>query len=185
MKRLRFVLAGVGILLTGSYTPGAAQSKAVSTDVLQKDVKAVSTDMKLGQDRQIRIADIGNGNVAVAMVKRPADGSVQRAYVHTHVTEIYEMVEGAGTLVTDGALGDSTPIDPNSDVVKVFVGETLASTTIKNGKSRKVSAGDIIVIPAGVPHWWSTVDSNMTYLVYRLDPKRVLPAGYADPALKK
>ena len=40
-------------------------------------------------------------------------------------------------------------------------------------------------IPPGVPHWFSSVESDMNYLVVRVDADHVLPAGYVNPALKQ
>ncbi len=40
--------------------------------------------------------------------------------------------------------------------------------------TRKIKAGDVVVIPAGVPHWFSQIDGSITYVVVRVDPARVL-----------
>jgi len=48
----------------------------------------------------------------------------------------------------------------------------------------KVGPGDVIVIPPGVAHWFSTVESDMNYLVVRVDGDHILPAGYVNPAVK-
>jgi quercetin dioxygenase-like cupin family protein len=50
---------------------------------------------------------------------------------------------------------------------------------------RVVNPGDIIIIPATVPHGWADIADHVDYLSIRPDPDRVLPAGYIHPALKK
>jgi quercetin dioxygenase-like cupin family protein len=45
--------------------------------------------------------------------------------------------------------------------------------------------GDVSVMPAGTPHGWSDIGTEVTYLSVRYDPKKVLPKGYVYPALKK
>jgi len=35
---------------------------------------------------------------------------------------------------------------------------------------------DMVVIPAGVPHWFSAIDGSITYVVMRVDPGRLLAA---------
>jgi len=40
---------------------------------------------------------------------------------------------------------------------------------------RQVKTGDMIVIPAGVPHWFSKINGSITYVVVRIDPNRTLP----------
>jgi quercetin dioxygenase-like cupin family protein len=47
-----------------------------------------------------------------------------------------------------------------------------------------VKAGDIIIIPAGVPHGWAEIPEHVDYLSFR-PSARVLEAGYVNPALKK
>ena len=38
---------------------------------------------------------------------------------------------------------------------------------------RKVSKGDVILIPAGTPHWYRDLDGTITYLEVRFDlPKK-------------
>jgi quercetin dioxygenase-like cupin family protein len=48
-----------------------------------------------------------------------------------------------------------------------------------------VKTGDIIIIPAGVPHGWMDIVDHVDYLSVRPDPERVLAAGYVNPALQK
>ena len=44
--------------------------------------------------------------------------------------------------------------------------------------------GDVIIVPPGVAHWFSKVDTDMNYLVVRVDPDHILPAGYVHPAVQ-
>jgi len=45
--------------------------------------------------------------------------------------------------------------------------------------------GDIVIIPATVPHGWTEITDHVDYLSVRPDPDRVLPAGYVNPIIKK
>ena len=36
--------------------------------------------------------------------------------------------------------------------------------------TRQIAAGDIIIIPAGTPHYFSEVSESITYTVVRIDP---------------
>jgi hypothetical protein len=49
---------------------------------------------------------------------------------------------------------------------------------------RDVKVGDIIIIPAGVPHGWSTIPDHVDYLSFR-PSQRVLTAGYVHPSIAK
>jgi len=48
-----------------------------------------------------------------------------------------------------------------------------------------VNPGDIVIIPATVPHGWINITDHVDYLSVRPDPDRVLPAGYVYPLLLK
>ncbi len=51
--------------------------------------------------------------------------------------------------------------------------------------SRRLQAGDIVIIPPGVLHVWTEIPDQVTYLSVRPDPDRVLPGGYVNPLLLK
>jgi mannose-6-phosphate isomerase-like protein (cupin superfamily) len=42
-------------------------------------------------------------------------------------------------------------------------GEDAAGTSIEGGRAQQVKAGDVILIPAGVPHTWTKVDHPIVY----------------------
>jgi len=48
-----------------------------------------------------------------------------------------------------------------------------------------VKVGDMIFIPAGVPHGWTEIGDHVDYLSVRPDPDRVIPALYTNPLLLK
>jgi quercetin dioxygenase-like cupin family protein len=55
----------------------------------------------------------------------------------------------------------------------------MEGTRIVGGISRKIGPGDVIVIPPNTPHTFTEITSpEITYLVVRFDPHKVLPAGY-------
>src|SRR5579862_9191701 len=85
-----------------------AQSSLPATDItaaaIQAFVKALPRDAV--SDRPIRVVDVGGYRVGIYGVFRPK-ASVQEAILHeTKVAEVYQMMEGAGTLVTGGTIAD-------------------------------------------------------------------------------
>ena len=52
---------------------------------------------------------------------------------------------------------------------------TFQSTRIEGGVSRHVSKGDVIIIPGRTPHWFSSQDGDLRYLIFRPDPESTLP----------
>lgn len=140
-----------------------------AVDVSAADIKAFVN--KLPKDRisdlPIRVADVGGYKVGVYGVFRPK-ASVQDAVRHdTTVSEIYYMLEGSATLVTGGTLVDerSSVTSPNTKR------PNFRGSRIEGGVSRRVVPGDVIIIPGRVPHWWSNLDGDIQYLIYRPDPE--------------
>ena len=158
-----------------------------ATDVTQADIQAVFETIGRSVDKQIKIVDIGKEvNVAVGILHRGAMTSENEAVsgiVHHDVTEVYYIRSGGGTLVTGGALEVTRQWDPAGAVVLELVGPSASAST-SDGRSREVSEGDIVVIPAGVFHAFSHIDDHVSYLSIRVDPDQVLPAGYVNPVLE-
>ena len=84
------------------------------------------------------------------------------ATAHPGFIEVHHIIRGSGTLVTGG-----TMVRP----AQAGRGGADAATT-EGGDSRHVAAGDVIVIPAGSPHWYKDLDSPITYLELRFEEVR-------------
>lgn len=163
---------------------GTPQRPAV--DITNADIRATirTAPTDAVTDQQIRVVDIGTYNVAVGVLHRAAKAK-QTAISHAQVTEVYHIIDGAGTFVTGGEMVEPTASPSDGNTVKVLVGPSTGGTSIRGGQSRRVGPGDVIVIPPGVAHWFSAVESDMNYLVVRIDPQHVLPAGYVNPAITR
>ena len=74
----------------------------------------------------------------------------QAASVHETEAELFYVLDGAGTLVTGGKLKEE----------KRTNAENLTGSGIEGGVSKKVSKGDWIMVPAGVPHQYPSVDAG-------------------------
>lgn len=182
---MRYVLAGViTICLTVAQAGSATQSAPTdATDVLKADVERVFATMAKGGDSQLLITALSKGQIGVGIVHwLPGTRGVLS---HSQVDELYYMLEGTGTLLTGGTIADGKPLPGDGATVKVLVGPSTSGTKVTGGTSRTIGPGDIVVIPAGVPHQWLTVDSDMRYLDIRIDPDKVLQPGYVHPNLKK
>jgi len=105
---------------------------------------------------------------------------------HDHQTETYVILSGSGTLVTGGHIVNGRKSAPDSEVTKVLNGPSCSGIIAgADVVKRVVNPGDIIIIPATVPHGWTDIADHVDYLSVRPDPDRVLPAGYVHPTLKK
>jgi hypothetical protein len=119
------------------------------------------------------------------MATVPADAAGGGIY-HDGQTETYIIVSGTGTLVTGGKIINGRKSPPEGEVTKVLNGPSCSGSIAgADVVRRKVKTGDIIVIPAGVPHGWIDIVDHVDYLSVRPDPERVLAAGYVNPALQK
>jgi mannose-6-phosphate isomerase-like protein (cupin superfamily) len=120
-------------------------------------------------------------NVGVGVVHRARTVGKQtpNGIEHSQITEVYHVIEGNATLVTGGTIENSREVPESSQVVKVLNGPSTAGGAILNGVSRKIGPGDVVIIPPNTPHWFSEISTDqIVYLVIRVDPHKVLPAGY-------
>lgn len=133
-------------------------------------------------DQQVRVVSInGDYNVGVGVVHRAktAKQSVGGSS-HNDITEVYHVISGNGTLVVGGTLEKAKPRPADTEPVRLLTGPSMQGAAIAGGTSHKIGPGDVIVIPPNTPHTFTEVTSDeIVYLVVRIDPKKVLPAGYA------
>jgi mannose-6-phosphate isomerase-like protein (cupin superfamily) len=166
----------------------AAAAPADATDVTAAELAAVFATVGDSIDKQVEVVDVGHGtNVAIGVLVRgettSGDGTRVRGLVHHDVAEVYYVVEGAGILVTGGTLQDVRELPLDGAVVTELVGPSSSGTSVGETR-RRISKGDIVVIPAGVFHGFSEIESEIRYLSIRVDPQQTLPAGYVNPAIE-
>jgi mannose-6-phosphate isomerase-like protein (cupin superfamily) len=185
----RAVLGTLGALLTLSAAVTFAQGKppALATDIKRADVEAVVKHPAGGTDRLITAVDMGTYNVGVGVLRRgpTKPGAPIGAIMHEKITEVYYVVSGSGTLLTGGVVEGARPTPADSEIVRVAVGPSVQGTFKEPAQRRRVSAGDIVIIPPGVYHGFDEVTDHVEYVAVRPDPEHVLPAGYVHPAIKK
>jgi mannose-6-phosphate isomerase-like protein (cupin superfamily) len=157
-----------------------------ATDITRAEFMTVLKSMNPDgvSDQQIKVVDIGKYNVAVGILHRSGKAK-QGAIAHSQVTEIYYVIAGAGTFVTGGTIPDATQAPADGSVVKVLVGPSTTGNSIVAGQSRRIGPGDVIIVPPGVAHWFSAIEKDLDYLVFRVDADHVLPNGYVHPLIRK
>ena len=175
------------VALVGVFPVVASAQQTDATDITNAEIEVVYATLGQSIDKQIRVVDIGKDtNVAVGILERGAletEGAVG-AIVHHDVTEVYYILEGGGTLVTGGPLSDTREFPADSGAVKELIGPS-GQGVFQAGVSREVSAGDVVIIPGGVPHGFSHIPDRVKYLSIRIDPDQVLPAGYVNDVIAK
>ena len=94
-------------------------------------------------------------DLAVTGNHRNMPGEVE---VHEKETDIFYITDGAATIVTGGTMVGG----------KQTAAGQLRGTDVKGGETRKVSKGDVMVIPAGTPHWFKEVSPQVSYFVVKV-----------------
>jgi hypothetical protein len=113
----------------------------------------------------------------------PASGGAPGMIAHDSQTEGYYIISGGGTLITGGRIINGTKTGPTSAVTTTLNGPSCNGTAYGADIVRKVvKVGDIIIIPAGVPHGWTDIGDHVDYLSFR-PSQRVLTAGYVHPSI--
>ena len=114
---------------------------------------------------------IGHDKVADALAKggtlvTAPDLSVQGSHrtgpghveVHEKETDVLYVTDGAATFVTGGTMMGGKTTKPGQ----------MAGTGIQGGETHQLTKGDVIVIPAGIPHWFKEVPQSITYYVVKV-----------------
>jgi uncharacterized protein GlcG (DUF336 family) len=88
--------------------------------------------------------------------RRDAPGEVE---YHERVVDVMHVVEGTASVRTGGTMVDARETAP---------GEVRARA-IEGGTSHRLSAGDVLAIPAGVPHQFTEVSDPFLYFVVKVE----------------
>jgi hypothetical protein len=187
MKRILFI--GVAALITLAPSVTSTQSKKppeIATDIPAAQVQAVLNAQSSIPDRLITAVDMGTYNVGVGVLRRgpTRPGAPVGAIEHDHITEVYYIISGTGTLLTGGTVNNPAPTPADNEIVTTIVGPSKQGTFKEPAQRRKVGPGDVVIIPPGVYHGFDEVTTGIDYLAVRPDPNKVLPAGYVHPAIK-
>ena len=127
-------------------------------------------------DRPARVVNIGGGaNLGAYILHYPTmKNATLNSFYHAEISELYYVIRGEGTALLGGELENPKWSDANSTGTKEITGPTV-NGAMKGYKTQKWSAGDVIIVPAGVPHmigYEVTVPNDILRVV--LDPKRAI-----------
>jgi mannose-6-phosphate isomerase-like protein (cupin superfamily) len=91
---------------------------------------------------------------SVSVNTRNMAGQVE---VHENETDILYVMEGEATFVTGGMMIGGKQTRPNQ----------WLGTDIRGGEAHQLTKGDVIVIPAGTPHWFKQVPTSIKYFTVK------------------
>jgi mannose-6-phosphate isomerase-like protein (cupin superfamily) len=101
-------------------------------------------------------------NVGVEGNYRDKAGNVE---LHEALTDVFYVTSGECTFVAGGKLKGGERSGPGQ----------IRGGTIEGGTTYHLAKGDVIVIPAGIPHWFKEVPAAISYYVVKV------PAAPAAP----
>jgi glc operon protein GlcG len=81
-----------------------------------------------------------------------------QAEVHAKEADIIYVLEGTAAFVTGG-----TVVDP-----KATAQDEVRGIGISGGETRQLAKGDVVIVPAGTPHWFQKVPAAFTYYVVKV-----------------
>jgi uncharacterized protein GlcG (DUF336 family) len=77
--------------------------------------------------------------------------------VHVKDADIIYVLEGTATFVTGGTL-----IEP-----KTVAADEIRGKEVTGGETHQLAKGDVIIVPAGTPHWFKEVSAPFLYYVVK------------------
>lgn len=161
------IICGLSLLFSGvltAQTP-APLTPPIATDITADEIAAFIANLPRDRvsDLPIRVVEVtGDYRIGVFGVFRPQQFPGGGNLHPVDTTEIYYILAGSAVLVTGGTLTEPYPA-PSPSL-------SIRGTGITGGVSRRIGPGDVVIIPGHTPHWFSSLDSDLSYLIYRPDP---------------
>lgn len=112
-------------------------------------------DAAFAKGEKLTEGNVGKAVYQVLTASREGPGEVE---LHGKDTDIFYIVEGTATFVTGGKVVDGHDTAPDE----------IRGKSIEGGTTHHLSPEDIIIIPAGVPHWYKAVKPPFRYLVIKV-----------------
>jgi quercetin dioxygenase-like cupin family protein len=78
--------------------------------------------------------------------------------LHQKETDVIHVIEGEATFVTGGTMVGE----------KQTKAGQMVGSDIKGGETHHLTKGDVIVVPAGTPHWFKEVPNSISYYVVKV-----------------
>ena len=143
-------LAFIGGILAMAQVRSAGSTPKASY-FAAAELQKIWTDLETRQVINQRVVEGGAYSINIRIV-RPGDAPL----VHAHSADIWIAMDGAATAVTGGQLLDGKKRGTTDD---------MAGSGIANGTEQPLKPGDIVFVPAGVPHGFKNVKGFRAYLI--------------------
>jgi mannose-6-phosphate isomerase-like protein (cupin superfamily) len=153
-RRFSFLLAAsvACVTVTTAQTPVPAQPPAPDPAAQVIYIDAAKAGDMIAKTGLIT----NNPGFMVAGAHRGAPGQVE---VHEKTTDILYIVEGEAVYVTGGKVINGKQTRPGE-----WIGES-----IEGGTEHHLKKGDVIIVPAGQPHWFKSVAPQLNSFMVRVN----------------
>lgn len=142
----------LGSMDTASMTNGDAPLPVTYIESGKVSASFAKGAVLVGEDENMMHAA---RNYMVHASHRDRAGVVE---IHELDTDIVYVLHGSAELITGG-----TPVD-----TKTIAPHEFRAPTVHGGEPRKLSPGDVVIIPNGVPHWFKEVEAPFDYYVVKV-----------------
>lgn len=96
-----------------------------------------------------------DGKYTIITSRRDSPGEVE---LHEKDSDIIYVLKGSATFITGGTLLDGKKVAENE----------IRGTKLNAGAPQTLAAGDVIVVPAGTPHWFKEVQAPFLYYTVKV-----------------
>ncbi len=173
------LIGGIPIVVDGQIVGGVGVSGAATADQDEQlaiaGSKAFNTGaMSMGSDPAPAVSYWEKSKVDDAFSKGAVlfDGSDGRNYmvhasrrekpgqaeIHTKDADIIYVLQGSATVITGGEAVDA----------KTVALDELRGSSIRDGETRQIAKGDVVIVPHGVPHQFVQVSNPFLYYVVKV-----------------
>lgn len=144
-------MAIAGATVFATDTKVSEMKPAGKPPVVFFDAKQVNTSFSTG-------AVLLDGNERNYMVHTSRRDKPGLAEVHKLDTDIIYVMAGTATLVTGGTVAEGKETAPDE----------VRGARIEGGQARRLSKGEVIVVPNNTPHWFKEVDGEFLYYTIKV-----------------
>jgi len=141
-------IAGANVVANAKVSDVAPTRKS---SVLFFDASQVSTSFSTGAV----LLDGSDRNYMVHTSRRDKPGMAE---IHKLDTDIIYVMEGTATFVTGGTVMDGKETAPDE----------VRGQGIQGGDTRRLSKGEVIIVPHNTPHWFKEVDGQFLYYTIKV-----------------
>ena len=172
------LIGGIPIVVDGQIVGGVGVSGAASADQDEKlaiaGSNAFASETAMGGDPAPAVSYWEKSKVDEAFSKGAVlfDASDGRNYmvhasrrekpgqaeIHTKDADVIYVLQGSATFITGGEALDAKTTAPDE----------LRGSSIRNGQTRHIAKGDVIIVPHGVPHQFLEVTNPFLYYVVKV-----------------